>query len=356
MPRRVLRLLLPLVAALVALAAGPALASADVQIQLLQGEQTVPVKRPGSTLQEAVAALVAGPTRAETRRGFRTYVPPTTVVRSITQVGSVVVIDLDQTFAEADEAADLRARVTQLVLTATGFTGVKSVRLRILGGTPYGLFPGIDATQPITPASLRRPVVPPPKPPVVEEPDPTVAVRALQQQLADLSYLPPEAVDGVAGEQTQFAVVAFQKWAGLSRDGIVGPQTKAALASAARPTPRTAGGGRRVEVLLDRQLALVVDGGRVVRTITVSSGAAGTPTPPGSYSVFRKEERSWSVPFSVWLPWASYFVGGIAFHEYPDVPPYAASHGCVRVPRYDAKWLYDQTPSGTKVIVLGSSA
>ena len=102
-------------------------------------------------------------------------------------------------------------------------------------------------------------------------------------------------------------------------------------------------------MLLDRQLALVIDGGRVVRTITISSGAAGTPTPPGSYSVFRKEQRSWSVPFSVWLPWASYFVGGIAFHEYADVPPFAASHGCVRTPRYDAKWLYDQTPIGTKV-------
>ena len=146
MPRRPRRLLLPLLAALVALAVGPAVARADVSIQLVQGEQTVPVKRPGTTLPEAVAALVAGPTQAETRRGFETYVPPQTVVRSITQVGTVVVIDLDQTFAEADESAHLRARVTQLVLTATTFEGVKAVRLRILGGTPYGLFPGIDAT------------------------------------------------------------------------------------------------------------------------------------------------------------------------------------------------------------------
>ena len=110
-----------------------------------------------------------------------------------------------------------------------------------------------------------------------------------------------------------------------------------------------------MEVLLDRQLALAVDGGVVVRTIHVSSGAAATATPPGSFSVFRKEERSWSVPFRVWLPWASYFVGGIAFHEYPDVPVQPASHGCVRTPRYDAKWLYEFTPNGTPVVVRATS-
>ena len=75
----------------------------------------------------------------------------------------------------------------------------------------------------------------------------------------------------------------------------------------------------------------------------------------GRYSVFRKEANSWSVPYKVWLPWASYFVGGVAFHESPDMPPVAASHGCVRLPRYDAKWVYDHAPNGTAVAVLGSS-
>ena len=39
----------------------------------------------------------------------------------------------------------------------------------------------------------------------------------------------------------------------------------------------------------------------------------------------------WSVPFQVWMPYAAYFVGGIATHEYPVVPS-SASHGCVRLP------------------------
>ena len=69
------------------------------------------------------------------------------------------------------------------------------------------------------------------------------------------------------------------------------------------------------------------------------------------YAVTRKEVRSWSVPFQVWLPYASYFVGGIAFHEYPEVPPYPASHGCVRVPSPDAREVYDFASLNTAVLV-----
>ena len=93
--------------------------------------------------------------------------------------------------------------------------------------------------------------------------------------------------------------------------------------------------GRRIEVQLRRQLALLIEDNRVLRAVHISSGAGGR-TPTGSFRVYRKERYSWSVPFKVWLPWASYFTGGIAFHEYPSVPTYAASHGCVRVNRYDA--------------------
>ena len=61
----------------------------------------------------------------------------------------------------------------------------------------------------------------------------------------------------------------------------------------------------------------MIENNQVLRVLHVSTGAAATATPPGSYSVTRKELRSWSVPFQVWLPYASYFVGGIAFHGTP---------------------------------------
>ena len=158
-----------------------------------------------------------------------------------------------------------------------------------------------------------------------------------------------------AKPQYDQAVVAFQKWSGLGRDGVVGPATRTALTSATRPTPIRAATGRRIEVLLDRQVTLVIDGGRVTRILDVTTGKPGFETPVSSWRVFRKEARSWSVPYRVWLPWASYFVGGVAFHEYPTVPPVPASHGCVRVPRWDAHWLYTQTPMGTPVTVIGRS-
>jgi hypothetical protein len=216
-----------------------------------------------------------------------------------------------------------------------------------------GLFPGYATKLPISAADVRGADEPPPaEPPAPPESDPTAGVRRLQRALAALGYLPRSGVDGRMGDQTRFAVVAFQKWERLHADGIVGPRTKAALETAVRPVPRTRGAGRRVEVLLDRQLALYVVDGRVERTLTVSTGAAGDATPAGRFSVLRKERESWSIPYQVWLPWASYFVGGVAFHESDDVPARRASHGCVRVPRYDAKWLYRHLPVGTRVTVL----
>jgi lipoprotein-anchoring transpeptidase ErfK/SrfK len=349
----------PAALAVVTLALAPSGAgspSATVKVAFLQGEQVVYANRNGSTLRQAVAALLAGPTSAEKGREIASAVPAGTPLRAVSVANGVATVDLGERFATGTKAASLSARVTQLVLTATSVPGVKSVRLQVKGATPLGLFPGYVTSQPITRRAASAPDVPPPGPPAPGPPtDPTAAVRTLQQRLADLSFLPTEAVDGKAGEQTRFAVIAFQKWQGLGRDGVAGPATQAALANATRPTPRTAGAGNRFEVLLDRQLVLYIENGSVVRTLHVSSGTTGFETPVGRFSVFRKEVNSWSVPYKVWLPWASYFVGGIAFHEYPDVPVQAASHGCVRTPRYDAKWLYEFTPNGTPVRVLATS-
>jgi lipoprotein-anchoring transpeptidase ErfK/SrfK len=95
----------------------------------------------------------------------------------------------------------------------------------------------------------------------------------------------------------------------------------------------------------------MVEDGKTKRAIHVSAGAPSTPTPSGSYSVFRKERNSWSVPFQQWLPYASYFNAGIAFHEYAQVPTYPASHGCVRVPSPEARFVYGFAKIGTAVIV-----
>src|SRR5688500_6438240 len=104
------RALLVLAAALAVAAIAPAVAGAAT-IHLVQGEQTVAVKRPGTTLPQAIAALIAGPTRAEIADGFRTYPPAGTVVRSLTQTAKVATIDFEAGFAEAETTEELTARV-----------------------------------------------------------------------------------------------------------------------------------------------------------------------------------------------------------------------------------------------------
>jgi hypothetical protein len=349
-------LALSAVAAVVAIGAGSAGARTDarVRVAFLQGEQVAYVERTGSGVRAAVAALLAGPRAAERQRKITTQVPQGSSLRSVSVARGVATVDLGEGFALGLDAQSLSARLAQLVLTVTDVRGVRAVRVQIKGGTPLGLFPGVDLTRPVSAKEIAAPDLPPPAPGGGGG-ESTPGTADLQRRLAELGYLDPGPITGVYDSRTRYAVMAFQKWEGLGRDGIVGPQTAARLAVAQRPTPRTSGTGTRVEVLLDRQVALVIDGATVTRTLAVSSGRPGFQTPSGSFRVTRKEPRSWSVPYKVWLPWASYFVGGVAFHEYPDVPPFAASHGCVRVPEGDAAWLYSRLSVGTPVIVLARS-
>ena len=178
-------------------------------------------------------------------------------------------------------------------------------------------------------------------------------VQALNQRLAALSYLPAGSNGTTFTQATRHAVIAAQKWHRLSRDGVVGPRTASVLETASRPRPVSSGrSGRRVEVLLRRQVALLIVDGRVQRTIAVSSGKPGYSTPAGSFRVFRKEVRSWSYPYRVWLPYASYFYRGVAFHGYASVPTYPASHGCVRIPLDFMREVYAFARLGTPVRVL----
>jgi lipoprotein-anchoring transpeptidase ErfK/SrfK len=218
------------------------------------------------------------------------------------------------------------------------------------------MFPGAFASGPITDAYLDTPNVPVPPPPVQGALPVDPDVRAAQEKLVQLGYLLPTDVDGQDGPATQSAVLAFQKWEGLDRDGELGPKTEARLQIAKRPTPVTRGGsGRRAEVLLDRQVALAIENDKVVRVIHVSTGAAATPTPPGDFKVYAKIPKWWSVPFREWLLWAVPFNGGIAFHELAEVPAYAASHGCVRERYVNSRWMYDFARVGMPVKVISTS-
>ena len=355
------RLVAPIVgfvacALLAAASSSTAAGTQTVKVWFLLGEQMISVDRPGATVEDAVRALLAGPTAAEVKRGYRTYVPKATALRSASVQGGTAVVNLSLRFVKGRDASSLRARLSQLVHTATGPEGSRKVKLLVEGGAPLGMFPGVFVAGPITVSYLETPDTPVPKPPTQTTPPVLGSVRAAQQRLADLGYLLPRDVDGQAGLTTQSAVLAFQKWEGLQRDGVLGPQTLKRLQVAERPTPFTrSSSGRRAEVLLDRQVALAIEGNKVVRVIHVSTGKSTTPTPSGDYKVYAKIAKWWSVPFREWLLWAVPFNGGIAFHEFPEVPAFAASHGCVRNTHATSKWMFDFSRVGMPVKVIAGS-
>jgi len=283
-----------------------------------------------------VRSLLAGPTRRERARGLRSAIPAGTALREVRIARQIVTVDLAARFASGRDDASLGSRVGQLVRTLRAVPGVRGVRVRIEGGVPIGLFPGYD---------LRRVV----REPLADRHAPSL--RETQQLLADLGFMAPGGVTGRPGDETSTAVLAFEKWHGLARDGVLDDTVTGLLLRSARPEPALRRPGSRVEVQLGRQVALEIVANRVVRVFHISSGAGGL-TPMGSFRVYRKERMSWSVPFSTWMPWATYFTGGIALHEYWPVPTYPASHGCIRMTARDAPQMYAFAVHGTPVDVF----
>ncbi len=188
-------------------------------------------------------------------------------------------------------------------------------------------------------------------------------VLALQERLAELGYDvgPP---DGRWGARLTYSLMAFQKVEGLTADGQDGPQTQETLATASTPGPMVPGGAStRIEIDVARQVLFHWVGGSLARILTVSTGnnerycvdgeCDVAVTPGGSFRIGRKAAGLEVAPLGE-LWWPMYFNGGIAIHGSPSVPPYPASHGCIRIPMYAAPTFYDEVAAGTRVHVLNS--
>jgi peptidoglycan hydrolase-like protein with peptidoglycan-binding domain len=351
-----LALLVTAVVAAATTVAAPEAAPRAIPVFFLQGEQLKSVSRPGPGTAEALQQLLAGPTKAEAKRGFRTYVPAGTAVRGLSVVDGLATVDLDGRFVFGGDTRSRLARLSQLVRTLTGLEGTTRVQLLIEGKAVSGVFPGVPTEAPITYDYLATPNVPVRRPPAPKLLPPNPHMRQVQQRLVDLGFLGKGDVDGRFGPVTANGILAFQKWERLGRTGSLDARTEARLKTASHPVPVSRGGpGKRFEILLDRQVSLLIRDNAVVRTIAVSTGKASTPTPPGDYRVYAKITRWWSVPFREWLPWAVPFVGGIAFHEFADVPAFPASHGCVRQAVAVARMTYEFAEIGLPVKVIARS-
>ena len=87
-------------------------------------------------------------------------------------------------------------------------------------------------------------------------------------------------------------------------------------------------------------------------------GKASTPTVRGEFTVGSRGYYFDSGKYRCF--WWTQFYGNYLFHSvlcWPDgsvangTVGAAVSHGCVRLEKQNAKWIYDNIPKGTKVVV-----
>lgn len=182
-------------------------------------------------------------------------------------------------------------------------------------------------------------------------------IREAERLLADLGYWTGP-VDGVFDPATRFALIAFQKW---ERRPITGAVTRAeleAIRNAEKPAPRD-GDYEHVEVDVDRQVMLMIDGQGGVRVLPVATGTdkpfvyggqtSIAYTPRGRFVVYEKG-TGWE-DNSLGMYYPNYISGGIAIHGSRSVPAQPASHGCIRIPMYAAAQVSKRVPLGTIVLV-----
>jgi peptidoglycan hydrolase-like protein with peptidoglycan-binding domain len=186
-------------------------------------------------------------------------------------------------------------------------------------------------------------------------------VTDLQRRLEAMGYWTGGA-NGVFGPLTQQAVWAFQKINGLPRTGAVDQATRLAFRTARRPTPRSTS-GYVAEVDKARQVVIIARNGRAEWVFNTSTGTERpyifegrqylADTPPGRFTVNRQVDGVRTGELGTLYRPKYFHPDGIAFHGYPSVPPYPASHGCVRLSNAAINFVWDANiiPLGTAVWV-----
>jgi L,D-transpeptidase catalytic domain len=138
-------------------------------------------------------------------------------------------------------------------------------------------------------------------------------------------------------------------------------------------------GRPRIVVHLSEQKAYFYKGRHLIGESTVSTGKPGFSTPPGHYTVLQKDKNHLSSIYGDYIddqgnviktnidnrkdprprgthfdgarmPYFMRFRGGYGMHA-GYVPPFRASHGCIRLPERMARRFFNAAHEGTPVIV-----
>lgn len=183
-------------------------------------------------------------------------------------------------------------------------------------------------------------------------------VFSINQALHNLGYLRSK-VDDIFHAGTDQALRQWQENAGINPDGVVDPDVWCRLGSQGMMTLEHT-------VLAQRYPAITIDlqsrrlfffhSLEASRTYPVAIGKRSTPSPPGNWTIVQKAVNPGG-PFGArWMclsvPWGGYGIHGT---NNPRSIGRMASHGCIRMYNRDVIAIYDQTPLGTPVYIIGES-
>ncbi len=195
-------------------------------------------------------------------------------------------------------------------------------------------------------------------------------VWRVQRRLRNLGYLYKP--DGSYGGLTEFALRYFQRKNGLQETGVADQATQEKLFSSDALKAEEYVFPYKIGISLDEQRVYVYqwDGSGYsdqIKKFKCSTGMDGYATPTGTYQGGGKitiDEWYYFKEYNCYAKYAYRIVGGILFHSVlynanKKGPTNSsvralgrkASHGCVRLAEDDAKWIYDNCPEGTTVVI-----
>ncbi|MGC9669077.1 L,D-transpeptidase family protein [Planosporangium sp. 12N6] len=223
--------------------------------------------------------------------------------------------------------------------------------------------PGTTSAAPDPAVTAADPAAPPPVPAECRDGE---RQQEVESYLARLDGYGPVVVDGVQTAADCAAISKFQDRYGISpAEGRAGPTTAGvarrivtSMDAEERAKCRVDGPALTICVDLTQQTAWAVRNGAVVwgPTVIRTGMRGGYQTPTGTYRIYGRNQREWSVPYKVWLPYWQAFNGGIGFHETTTYIHDGAlgSHGCVNLLHADAVALWKLGSVGTTVQVFGN--
>jgi hypothetical protein len=330
-------------------------AAADTHVRLLRGSVFVAGTSTNAdgSFRFKVAIARPGPFRVEAARAAS---PPVTVrivpFLDVTLVGPRVAgspLSLSARLRPS-YAGTLRVRVLRsggrnftqtfgpAAIVSLGTTTVESFRV-VVEDVPRPGFKPVSRTLPVV---LRPPSL------TVGAHSPLVA--ELVRRLGALGYEVP-AVSQTFDYDVLESVYAFEKVENLDRTGVADAAFWTHLDHPRTPQPRYRLPAAHIEIDKAHQVLYVVRNGQVKLISPVSTaGLPGRFTPVGRFSIYRKVPGFDPSPLGI-LYKPMYFTGGYAIHGNPSVPPYPASHGCIRVPNFVIERLYVSEPYGETVYV-----